>query len=31
LLERSSAEMLVHLMETIQHRLKIIRANRDHR
>ncbi len=30
LLEGSSAEVFVHQMETIQHRLKILRANRDH-
>jgi hypothetical protein len=30
LLEGSSAEVFVHLMETIQHRLKILRANRDY-
>src|SRR5580692_7188909 len=28
--EGGSAEMFVHLMETIEHRLKILRANRDH-
>src|SRR5271156_3077988 len=31
LLEGSSAEVLVHLVETTQHRPKIVRANGDHR